>query len=81
MIASLASWAESLYDESQPLLTMIREDCAPTLDAMSSIYRGLLAKIIKDPSAIAGRKRIRLSSVAKMAIALKCVRAAKRYDR
>jgi len=82
MVSSLISWATDSYQESEPLREMVTEDCAPTLDAMSRIYQGLLAKIARDPSAIVSGKRIRLSSVAKMAIALRCVRAARRsHDR
>lgn len=80
MLRELIGWAEGYYDESAPLAGLIREDHAPTLEAMSGIYRGLLAKIARDPSVVASGKRVRLSKVAKVAIALKSVRAARRLD-
>ncbi len=82
MLTDLISWAEGFYDDAAPLSEMVREDHTPTLDAMTGIYHGLLVKIAKDPSAIVRGKRVRLSKVAKMAIALRSVRAARRtYDR
>jgi len=81
-LGEMVGWAEGFYEESKALSGMIREDHVPTLNAMSGIYRGLLTKIAKDPAAIVSGKRVKLSKVAKVAIALKSVRAAKRaYDR
>lgn len=80
LVDSIASWAEAMYRESDPLVAMVNDRCAPTLEAMSRIYRGLLTKIRKEPSAIVSTKRIRLSPVTKVAIALKSVRAARRVE-
>jgi len=80
MIESIASRAEAFYAESDPLVGMVSERCAPTLEAMSRIYRGLLSKIVREPSAIVSTKRVRLSPVAKVAIALKSVRAVRRAE-
>lgn len=80
MIESIASRARGFYAESDPLVGMVSERCAPTLEAMSRIYRGLLSKIEREPSAIVSTRRVRLSPVAKVAIALKSVRAVRRAE-
>lgn len=66
--------AEMYYLRSQPLEAMITPACRPTLWAMSRIYQGLLAKIKRAPSIIAGPKRVRLSSLHKGAIAFRAKR-------
>jgi len=63
--------AEVLYDRSAALDEMISPRCRPTLWAMTSIYRGLLRKMQRDPSRIVLARRMRLSALHKGAIALK----------
>jgi len=60
--------ARSYYERSAELDGMISADCRPTLRAMTDIYRGLLEQMEREPARIAGRRRIRLSSMAKFAI-------------
>lgn len=61
--------AKSYYDASSGLEMMIAPACRPTIWAMTAIYRGLLAKMERDPSKIIFRKRVRLSAWRKAMIA------------
>ncbi|MDY7109521.1 MAG: phytoene/squalene synthase family protein [Planctomycetota bacterium] len=63
--------AESFYRRSQPLDDLIDRDCLPTLWAMTAIYRGLLAKMKRDPRQIVSGPRIRLTAAHKGLIALR----------
>jgi phytoene/squalene synthetase len=56
---------------------MITPDCLPTLWAMTEIYHGLLGKIRAHPAAIAGDRRVRLSSMRKAWIAWRAGRMAR----
>jgi hypothetical protein len=56
---------------------MIDPACRPTLRAMTRIYSGLLAIVERDPSRVAGDRRIRLQSVRKVSIALRAALAAR----
>jgi phytoene synthase len=63
--------AESYYEQSQPLDDVIDSACLPTLWAMTAIYRGLLAKMRRDPQQIVTGPRIRLTGAQKGLIALR----------
>jgi phytoene synthase len=69
--------AEQFYARSAPLDRMITPDCLPTLWAMTEIYHGLLGKIRAHPAAIAGDRRVRLSSMRKAWIAWRAGRMAR----
>jgi len=75
-VAEQAARVESFYRRSAALDEMITPSCRPTLWAMTTIYHGLLQKIAQDPSRVAGPKRIRLSSLAKVIIAFRARRLA-----
>lgn len=67
---SMARWARDEYDASDPLDTMVDRRCAPTLWAMTRIYRRLLDKIDADPRrAVTGRVRVRAIHKAGIALA------------
>lgn len=68
--------AREYYERSKALEKMIDTDCRPTCWAMTTIYRSLLEKIAHRPRLIAGSARIRLSSLRKIAIALRARRLA-----
>lgn len=68
--------ARELYVRSAELEKMIDPECRPTCWAMTTIYRSLLEKIYHRPRLIAGTARIRLSSLRKIAIALRARRLA-----
>lgn len=63
--------AESYYQRSEPLDEMIDSVCLPTLWAMTTIYRGLLAKMKRDPRQLVSGPRIRLTAAQKGLIALR----------
>lgn len=62
--------AESFYERSIALDTMITPDCRPTLWAMTRIYRSLLEKIKTDPAQVIAPQRVRLSALQKAKIAV-----------
>ena len=68
--------ARELYDRSAGIEMMIDPDCRPTSWAMATIYKSLLEKMAHRPQLIAGPGRIRLSSLRKIAIALRARRRA-----
>ena len=70
LVRSLVEIAETHYRQSSPLDSMITSSCRPTLQAMTGIYHGLLRRIDRQPSAIAGKDRVRLGSLRKLSIAL-----------
>ncbi|MEC9372314.1 MAG: phytoene/squalene synthase family protein [Planctomycetota bacterium] len=65
--------AREHYVASDGLEKMVDPACAPSLWAMTRIYRGLLEKIEADPRRIAGGPRVRLASIHKAGIALQAV--------
>lgn len=71
MIAHQVERAKSFYERSAPLDGMIGRSGRPTLWAMTSIYRALLAKIERSPRRIVGDRRLRLSSLRKGSIAFR----------
>lgn len=75
-VAEQAARVESFYRRSAALDEMITPNCRPTLWAMTTIYHGLLQKIVQDPARVAGTKRIRLSSLTKVIIAFRARRLA-----
>ena len=66
--------AESYYRASADLESRIHPDSRPALIAMTSIYRGLLSKIARDPTRVL-RGRVRLSTFSKLLIAWRAWRS------
>lgn len=62
--------AERIFAESAPLDGMVPVSAAPTIRAMSAIYRGILRRIARDPRAALAR-RVRLGPVEKTLIAVR----------
>jgi phytoene synthase len=62
--------AEMHYLNSQSLESLIHHSCAPSLWAMTSIYRGTLDKIRREPLKILEAQRVSLNSLQKSSIAL-----------
>ena len=71
-----AQIAKELYEQSAELDAVIEPACRPTSWAMTTIYRSLLEKIAHRPRLIVGPGRVRLSSLRKIAIALRARRLA-----
>jgi phytoene synthase len=61
--------AESYFNSSAPLESLIQADCRATLSTMTNIYHRLLEKISTDPLRVL-RQRISLSMVSKIMIAV-----------
>ncbi len=70
-IRAQAERARAHYQSSLLLDTMISRSCEPTLWAMTTIYRGLLEKILADPERVVRERRIRLSAARKAWIAFR----------
>ena len=70
LVRSIVEIAESHYQTSAPLESMVTSSCRPTLQAMTGIYHGLLRRIDRNPVAISGTQRVRLGSLRKLSIAL-----------
>lgn len=70
-IRAQAERARSHYQSSIALDAMISRRCEPTLWAMTTIYRGLLEKILSDPRRVVRERRIRLSAARKAWIAFR----------
>lgn len=70
-IRAQAERARAHYQSSLALDSMITPSCEPTLWAMTTIYRGLLEKILADPARVAHERRIRLSAARKAWIAFR----------
>jgi phytoene synthase len=62
---------DGYYQKSAGLEELITPSCRPTLWAMSSIYRGLLVKMHRNPARVVAPSRLRLSSLHKGMIAFK----------
>jgi phytoene/squalene synthetase len=62
---------DGYYRKSAGLEDLITPNCRPTLWAMSSIYRGLLVKMRRNPARVVAPSRLRLSSLHKGLIAFK----------
>jgi len=65
--------ARDFYDRSAPLEKQVHADARPTLEAMTSIYRGVLEKIARRPEAVL-KGRVGLSTFAKLRIAWQALR-------
>lgn len=65
--------ARRYYERSDPLESRLDPACRPTAWAIMRIYRGLLDKIARDPRQVL-RKRVRLHSLVKFAIAFRAMR-------
>ena len=65
--------ARDFYERSAPLEMLVHADARPTLEAMTSIYRGVLEKIASRPKAVL-KGRVGLSTLAKLRIAWRAVR-------
>lgn len=70
-IRAQAERARAHYQSSLALDGMITPSCEPTLWAMTTIYRGLLEKILADPERVVRDRRIRLSAARKAWIAFR----------
>ncbi|MBX3355939.1 MAG: phytoene/squalene synthase family protein [Phycisphaeraceae bacterium] len=70
-IKAQADRARAHYQSSLALDGMITQSCEPTLWAMTTIYRGLLEKILADPERVVRERRIRLSAARKAWIAFR----------
>jgi phytoene synthase len=66
--------ARSYYDRSSPLEARISKDSRATLVAMTSIYRGLLEKIAREPLRVM-HERVSLSLVTKLRIGWRAAHA------
>jgi len=64
---------DHFYTASEPLKAHVHKDARPTLFAMTAIYRGILQKIAKKPTAVL-HQRISLSTLSKMLIAYQAMR-------
>lgn len=71
LVMEVVERAESHYEASAPLDSMITPSCLPTLWAMTRIYHGLLEQVRERPERVAMQRRLRLSSFRKGAIALR----------
>ncbi len=59
IVQSLTLLATKYYDEARPLEALIRPDCLASLHTMTRIYKGVLARLIADPTlAFTGRARV-----------------------
>jgi phytoene synthase len=76
-----AARAEEHYRRSAALDRMITPACQPSLWAMTTIYRELLAKICRDPARIVRGSRVRLSPLRKAAIAVQARRLGRTRQR
>jgi len=76
VVGALANAARDRYALARPLDGMIDAECRPTSWAMTTIYRSLLEKIAHRPRLVGRGDRIRLSSLRKIAIALRARRFA-----
>ncbi len=65
--------ATAHYEQSARLDELIDPACSPALWAMTRIYQGLLERIRRRPSSIAGPRRIRLHSFSKASIAVRAL--------
>lgn len=74
MMKQQIALAESYYEKSAPLDRLISRDSRPTLQAMTDIYRRLLAKIAGDPERVLS-ERVSLSVFSKLWIGWRAVRA------
>lgn len=70
-IRAQAERARWHYQSSITLDLMVTRSCEPTLWAMTTIYRGLLEKILADPERVVRKRRIRLSAARKAWIAFR----------
>lgn len=70
LVREEAERAAAEYAASAPLDDMVAADCAPTLWAMTRVYRAILARVEDDPSSIASGRRIRLTTLEKARIAV-----------
>lgn len=80
-VAAQAARARSHYDGSAPLDERLEPACRPTLWAMTRIYSGILDRIESDPSRVAGPRRVGLSTLRKVCIAIEAKRLGRRWAR
>ena len=66
--------ANTYYQRSAPLESLISSDSRPTLTAMTQIYHGLLEKMLADPGRVL-RERVKLSPMTKFRIAWRATRS------
>lgn len=70
LVLELAAVAREHYRAADGLEALIDPDCAPAMWGMTRIYSELLDVIERDPAAVVGPRRVRLSSARKGLIAL-----------
>jgi phytoene synthase len=80
-VAEQAARARAHYRESAPLDERLEPACRPTLWAMTRIYSGILERIEADPSRVAGTRRVGLSTLRKVCIAIEAKRLGRRWAR
>lgn len=81
VVSAQASRARSHYDASTPLDERLEPACRPTLWAMTRIYSGILERIEADPARVAGSRRVGLSTLRKVCIAIEAKRLGRRWVR
>jgi phytoene synthase len=78
LVLDLSRWAQSAYDGSSSLETMVDPACAPAMWAMTRIYHSLLEIVEREPSRVVGVQRIRVPSYRKATIGVRAVLGAGR---
>jgi phytoene synthase len=73
--------AAQFYERSAALDRMVTPSCAPTLWAMTEIYRALLVRIRADPSEVVGSRRVRVPAWRKAFIAWRASRRSREAAR
>jgi len=77
LVSFEADRARTRYEYSQPLQCLIARDSRATFLTMYGIYRGVLEQIMRRPEAVMER-RVSLSTIAKVAVAMGALRDARR---
>jgi phytoene synthase len=70
-IEATAARARGCFEASSELESLVEPACVPGLVAMTRIYRGILARIERDPAVIVGIRRVSLPAWQKVGIGLR----------
>lgn len=73
LVEYVASRARERFDRSAALESMVDPACVPGLVAMTSVYRGILARIERAPASVVAPVRVGLPAWQKTGIALRAV--------
>lgn len=73
LVERVAARARERFDRSAALECMVDSACVPGLAAMTSVYRGILARIERDPASVVSSVRVGLPAWQKTGIALRAV--------